>query len=498
MKFTFTNLFLLLAFPACFSQGTANQGEFATNSNGLIYGISDMQHLRFIVDSLNLRFKTCDLTRNYTAMPQTRHYYISFSSKTNDLKEIITDINNGATFEAVRQKYKELSQSVDTQRLMIQSGKNDDGKRIFLAGTPSTGYSSIYGSELANASKEGLPSGWVFDYDTINEYRKSYHLVCYFFPEPWRMPTLPADYSKLIQYVDCMIDTAASILLTDDKPEYRWIDKSKERKLLKHKRKLMAFFDETAGKKISRSDGFLTDDDLNLVGPDLINNEKFKALLTNAIEESLAKKLFDNTLELIAEKAGMYDKALSMKRSYRVVGMCSMDNSPRLHARDIALLSARAHQWDIFLRAHLDIMNDRFERASDGSYAWGERQTYLKELEELNLDVVDLMLGLTLRAGNTASNHYYGKISRMGRALAESREKARFEERAITIMKDNRLDEFNRGLMFLLYYIYTDYLDNKEGKLKRDLLRNQVDQFPSFLQTSILKMKESDKTNNEE
>jgi len=44
-----------------------------------------------------------------------------------------------------------------------------------------------------------------------------------------------------------------------------------------------------------------------------------------------------------------------------------MDESPRTHARAIALLAAETNNWDILLRAHIDIMNDRFERRSDGS-----------------------------------------------------------------------------------------------------------------------------------
>ena len=54
----------------------------------------------------------------------------------------------------------------------------------------------------------------------------------------------------------------------------------------------------------------------------------------------------------------------------------------------------------------------RFERVTDGSYACGDRKTYLKELEELNLNIVDLMIGLTLRADNVAKDHYYDTIWR--------------------------------------------------------------------------------------
>jgi hypothetical protein len=135
-------------------------------------------------------------------------------------------------------------------------------------------------------------------------------------------------------------------------------------------------------------------------------------------------------------------------------------------------------------------MNDRFERASDGSYAWEKRETYLKELEELNLNIVDLMLGLTLRAENAADNHYYGTIWRMGKALTESKDKPLFEQKAVAIMKDPSLDEFNRGLVFLLYRTYIDRLEEKEGKQKREELRKTINSFPGFIQTSIRQLKD--------
>ena len=83
-------------------------------------------------------------------------------------------------------------------------------------------------------------------------------------------------------------------------------------------------------------------------------------------------------------------------RETRVVGSCSMDSSPREHAINIAMLSAETTDWSVFLRAHLDIMNDRFDRVSDGSYAWKDRNTYIKELEQLDINVSDLIFGKSL------------------------------------------------------------------------------------------------------
>jgi hypothetical protein len=45
-------------------------------------------------------------------------------------------------------------------------------------------------------------------------------------------------------------------------------------------------------------------------------------------------------------------EALELKRNRRVIGGCSMDNSPRIHAQNIAILSAETTKWEIFLRSH--------------------------------------------------------------------------------------------------------------------------------------------------
>ena len=109
---------------------------------------------------------------------------------------------------------------------------------------------------------------------------------------------------------------------------------------------------------------------------------------------------------------------LEQMRSEKAVGSCSQDKRPRVQGVNMALLSAETGRWDIFLKSHLDIMNDRFDRLSDGSYAWKSRQTYIKELEELNINVYDLIMGITFRLDNPVKNHYYGSVGRLGRAVS--------------------------------------------------------------------------------
>jgi hypothetical protein len=486
---------ILLAVNAgCSSQPSPPRGEFATNLNGLMYSDNDIKALRFVVDSLNLRFKTCDLNKTYYSNPQARIFSVSFKSEKDDLKEIIKEMETNEEFSLVIKKYKPLISSFDTSLLTIRGNTNkNDEPYYYMKGKPIRGYSEFYINKAHN-NKPDFSNHWIYYYSPKSEDDKSYDLVCHYFPEKLKQQPIPDQYARLIQYVDCMIDTAAYLFLTD-KYQGGWFREDKKESWFNLKN-LADYLDTKMSVQKSPNSKLrkLSEVQESYAINHLREDATFRLLLAQTIDEYVKHSTANYQLENLAEKFNLYDKALLMKRCYKVMGSCSQDESPRLHARDIAILAAQSHSWDIFLRAHLDIMNDRFERASDGSYAWGGRKTYLKELEELNLNIVDLMIGLTLRADNTAGNHYYGTIWRMGWALTESKEKNIFEEKAIAMMTDNSLDEFNRGLVFLLYKTYISYLDEKESVQKIKSLKENIVSFPGFIQTSIQAIDESAKS----
>ena len=170
-----------------------------------------------------------------------------------------------------------------------------------------------------------------------------------------------------------------------------------------------------------------------------------------------------------------------MRRSH-VVGTCSQDSRPRDHARNLSLLAAETAFWEVFLRAHLDIMNDRFERASDGSYAYGKRETYLKELEVLGLDIPDLLIGVALRLDDASPNHYYGTVRRLGRAATESARADEVFQRLLTMMGDPSLDTYNRMVAYFFAGNYCMHLP--EGPLREEKMERwnaAVHTLPTYL-----------------
>jgi hypothetical protein len=216
------------------------------------------------------------------------------------------------------------------------------------------------------------------------------------------------------------------------------------------------------------------------------NDPRFKVLLQAAAEECLTNGGHEEDLEEYAGKYLSRKMELELKRHRIVYGQCSRDNSPRRHALNIALLSAETASWEVFLRAHLDIMNDRFRRNSDASYAQAKRQTYIRELEVLDINVTDLLLGICLMAENTGQNHYYGDIFRIGRALSETEHSQEVENRMLGMIRDTTLDDFNRLRMFYLFRNYNYYLNNKtQQHFNNAKLADACKTFPPYMTVTL-------------
>jgi hypothetical protein len=127
-------------------------------------------------------------------------------------------------------------------------------------------------------------------------------------------------------------------------------------------------------------------------------------------------------------------------------------------------------------------MNDRFERMSDGSYAYAGRKTYLQELEALDIPAIDLLIGTSLRVSNVSDNHYRSSIGRTGRALTDASDKDALEQRLITMISDDKLDPYNRLLMAYLFSNYIHNLDDESRKnASQQKLQSAVQTTPSYV-----------------
>ncbi len=368
-------------------------GEFKVYPNGLIYSEQTMGKLSQIVDSLNLKFKTCNFNTVFYSKSQAIGHIIKVDK--GSIKDAKKDMENQISFDDFLKKYPKATVQ---RNVLILKSKYKNYKKQDIVEIEHFDLKSDYGFSIeyedVSLYQKDFSNKWIFKHSKKTSYSDE-SLSAFYFPNNFSSVPIPQKYSQMIGYSDCLIDTTTTKF--KDNLESGWVELP----------------------------------------------ENWTALPEN-------------------EKAKLLDKM----RSTRVVGGCSMDSRPREHAINIALLSAETFNWEVFLKSHLDIMNDRFERMSDGSYAWGQRNTYIKELEELNINVPDLILGISFRIENPALNHYYGSIGRVGRALSETKNRNEIEQAMLSIISDKELDTFNRLLFYFLFKNYNHYI--KDETVKKD------------------------------
>jgi hypothetical protein len=349
-----------------------------------------------------------------------------------------------------------------------------------------------------NNYDQPLKGKWIYRYNDKSEYSKE-SIDAFFFIEEFSQKSIPEIYARMIQYSDCMVDTSTQVFYekadrSDVGNGNEELSKSKEFIDYIHKLTNRPEYNTESNDKDYEiySKKYQLWDSLRISMVDSLRNkdEKFNKLLNEAVKEAIIKGATNDEFE---EYVGLYysKKAeLELKRNRIVIGGCSQDNGPRVHALNIAKLSAETINWEIFLRSHLDIMNDRFERLSDGSYAWGQRKTYIKELEVLEINVLDLLLGISLRIENPSNNHYFGSIGRLGRALSETNKSTEIESKMLQMVSDNKLDDYNRILIYYLFLNYNNNLDDQQKQIiNKEKLMKAVKTLPEYLATKITKEK---------
>lgn len=440
------------------------QTEFPQYANGLIYNETTMNRLGSIVDSLNVRFRSCDLAHPYYSFPQGNAAFVEVPNKA--ARKLI---ESGISFEAFAARYPA---SVKRKKVWVIKYTYTDYNKsniIRYSALPES-YSSEPQLHLKRKKSNDKISGWVLSESGDRA----------FYLDTLSQVALPFAYARLVQYVDCMIDTTASVFFPEAKVrEYREVpyDKKTTEFIAWAERypgePKYPDYNELEKQNLDTDSAFSVAhhahtvwDSLRLLQLDekMQSSYYYKSLLADAVEETLASNTSDEKFEFYVMRYGNKADALKLMRSRKVRGYCSMDQRPRYHAMNICQMAAETAQWDIFLRSHLDIMNDRFERSSDGSYAWAARKTYLQELEELNIPAVDLLLGTSLRVSNVSDNHYWGSVGRVGRALTDARDKDAVEKQLLNMMNDPALDIYNRLLICFLFDHYVYNLEDPSRK----------------------------------
>lgn len=444
--------------------------DITKHSNGLIYSPETMGKLHKISDSLNLKYYSCDLNAKYISTPQGYAHYVTFEGNT---KKILADMDANMPFDELVKKHTPDKDYMG-KNLLVRKFDYEDYNGNHKLCYEALSYSYYGGSDLTfdytvtRDKDTKLKNRWLYD-------EGNNIILAFYFLTDLETKELPKKYCDWVQYVDCMVDTVpyepvkSSGYGWEPKPKTRAVDDfykyvnnfAPEPQIEDYKDKKSGNHDYKAYQK----DHDKWDKEHKAhVDNVLSKTPLFTSLLQDAVTSVLKTGGGDEDLEYYALKYLDKNAALYLAMSRKVVGSCSQDNRPRQHAAYIATLSADAANWKVFLRSHLNIMNDRFERVSDGSYAWAQRKTYIKELEELDINVIPLLMGSCLRVDNATKNHYFSSIGRTGRALGETKDPAAIENAMLEAIQDTALDDYNRMLMFYLCFNYSYCIENKAHK----------------------------------
>jgi hypothetical protein len=201
-------LTVIASFTIAFSFGQDSRGEFATQDNGLMYSTEAIGKLKQMVEQQNIRYKTCPLNKTYHSYGQSNIIQLTFRSKTNDLKSIINSLKNNTSYNKLITNYKSYLISSDTDKKIILSPYKEDK---YLSGDPSSGFDSYY-----VGTKNLALHKWTYDYSKKDEYTENYELEAFFLKKEFISIPINEEYAKLIQYVDCMVDTTTLVMLSQD------------------------------------------------------------------------------------------------------------------------------------------------------------------------------------------------------------------------------------------------------------------------------------------
>ena len=495
--------FALFSFLLFSTYSFAQETEFGSSQNGLIYSDTTIHQLKYIVDSLHLKFKVCDLNRIYHSKLQAKAHFIHL--KKGAVKEAKKDMEAGISFNDFVKKYNHAT--IDENLVVVKFEYTDynEDKVIEFSNTSLNHdeHELTFKKSKFNYNIKALKGKWLYKDYPKDEYTPE-SISAFYVLEEFSQRPIPIEYSHMIQYSDCMVDTSTQIFYDDAKESGVRYDNQISSKVTE----FMDYMNEATGKphynyEAEKGKTEAVRDSLyaqyrknyrqwyslkaQKADSLKLADKKFTTLFREAEAEALSK---GGTYDEFEEYVAIYSSkknALEMKRHRIVYGGCSQDRSPRVHALNIALLSAETVNWEIFLRAHLDIMNDRFERASDGSYAWKERKTYIKELEVLDINVIDLLLGISLRIEDPSNNHYYGDIGRLGRALSETKQPMEVEEKMLQMISNDQLDDYNRIIIYYLFLNYNYNLENTERKEANKIKIKAVEKtLPNYIYTKLL------------
>ena len=386
--------------------------------------------------------------RQYWSLSQTVGHY--FELKTLDPSPLIQFLETNPSFEKLMEEFPNLQ--IDRNLLIIENSYiNYKNKEI----------TELKNLEIKNSRNHLLSN----EYNAVrilgnyhlavrNDYRtKSPEKVYGFFlANPLKKQLIPEKYADWLRYGETLVDVSVPVFFEKDSGNEQFM--IKERSIIDS---LVSYFEITSAKPQYPDDkanleqfyqaSSLWQDRISHFSDSLFHYDSaFRSLLEESLNYAEKEKVSNGYLENFTAQFISKELALNLMRQNQQVGSCSFDTGPENQLRRIAGLAAETHQWDIFIQAFLNIMNDRASRVANSNIASASRKTYAEELTKLDLDLFRLLLGINFRIlVEEGDQHYSGSGDKIAQAFASLPKdyQIRFENELGGILSDPDLDDFN-------------------------------------------------------
>jgi hypothetical protein len=473
-----TLAFLICCNPAVDSVNRERFGDFKLCDNGLVYDSATMVKLKKVIDSLHLRCETSP-PKQFRSLDQGYGDYIDTFADSAEAHEVMA---HPMTIE----KLQKMFPSAKVLRNVWIAKE-----RMNLFGEKTIRYASNIAPawlRVPDVAIHDKSTGWVFSYH--------YPFLRGIYLKKLTSMQIPAEYATLIRYVDCIIDTTTTIFSPADTPRLDAIPDSLSK--IKEYVDLVSDFEpapeetkESADEEERRRrwdeyaaavEGWYN---RRLAALDRkMQNPVNMKLLDDAVAEAITHR-HDFSLDEYAVRYLSPERALSLERSSRPLRTCGADMWPTRYTREICKLAVRANQWEIFLRAHLDVMNDHFYQYEPSDTST-RRKTYVRELDQMGVNSMKLSIGACLSSRDVNIVHYQGSTAVMARGLTESANQTSAVTLLLAMIEDKRLDLYNRTAMAQLLIFYNResmktpaYQRNLEG------INRAIATLPEMVQKSL-------------
>lgn len=402
--------------------------------------------LNKIIDSLENDLIENDIPR-FLSLPQTTGHY--FNVKTAFPGDFINALKKGTPLDSLRVKFPNLQ--IDRDLLIIKNSytlTNGEEKleiKSFQIKFNNDHKITLEASDsLVNRNHEFYYSDYpVYESDLRN-------IRGFYLNENFVQQDIPEVYARWVNYTDHLVPSETRLFFNNNSDPYSHITVTtpidslvtyfasitnqpvydRNQNFESH-RMLMDQWEE---KRAARADSLFRMD------------PNFKNLLLEALDFAEKNQKSNGELEVFVAQLISKERALKLMRYNQQIGTCSFDNGPLEQQKRMARLAAEIPDWGVFIRSFLNVMNDNVSRVANSNIASEGRKTYIEELQKLDLDVKTLLFGSNMRIADTGNGYYFsdgGKVAKAFSVLKEA-DKDFFEATVESLIKDDRLDAFNK------------------------------------------------------